>query len=217
MTMRLMLLGAPGAGKGTQAKRLCGLQGIPQISTGDMLRGAVAKETSLGLEAKRFMDAGALVPDEVVIGIVRERLTAPDVLQGYVLDGFPRTVAQAEALAGFAPLDAVVNIAVPAELVVARLSGRRTCRACGAIYHVVSSAPSVHGVCDACGGQLYQRSDDNEQSIRERLKQYADKTAPLEAFYGERGILIEVDGTGSPDAVFDRVTQALEQHGQVTR
>ena len=208
-----MLLGAPGAGKGTQAKRLVDEMAIPQISTGDMLRGAVARGTEMGLEAKRYMDAGGLVPDEVVIGIVRDRLGEDDASKGFILDGFPRTVGQAEALAEFAPLDAVVNIAVPEELVVARLSGRRTCKACGAIYHVVSSAPSVDGVCDKCGGDLYQRSDDNETSIRERLRQYADKTAPLAAWYGDRDLLIDVDGTGSPDDVFARVTASLEGRG----
>ncbi len=211
--MKLMLLGAPGAGKGTQAKRLSADRAIPQISTGDMLRSAVAKGTQMGVEAKRYMDAGGLVPDEVVIGIVRERLAESDAAVGFILDGFPRTVAQAEALAGFVPLDAVVNIAVPSEMVVARLSGRRTCKACGAIYHVVSSAPSVEGVCDACGGELYQRSDDNETSIRERLRQYADKTAPLVAWYGERGVLLDVEGTGSPDDVYARVQSALEGSG----
>ena len=208
--MKLMLLGAPGAGKGTQAKRLAAARGIPQISTGDMLRGAVARGTDMGLEAKRYMDAGGLVPDEVVIGIVRDRLREPDASEGFILDGFPRTVGQAKALSEFAPLQAVVNIDVPAELVVDRLSGRRTCKACGAIYHVVSSAPSVEGVCDACGGELYQRSDDNETSIRERLRQYADKTAPLVAWYGDRGVLLDVEGTGSPDDVYARVLKALE-------
>lgn len=207
--MKLMLLGAPGAGKGTQAKILVSQLGIPQISTGDMLRSAVERGTELGREAKRYMDAGALVPDDVVIGIVRERLAEPDTAAGFILDGFPRTVAQAEALAAFTPLDAVVSIEVPEEQLVSRLAGRRTCRACGAIYHVVSSPPSTDGRCDACGGDLYQRSDDQEASIRERLRQYHEKTAPLESWYRERGLLVGIDGTGRPDEVTERLEQAL--------
>ena len=212
--MQLMLLGAPGSGKGTQAKRLVDRFGIPQISTGDMLRSAVGRETRLGLEAKLFMDRGALVPDEVVIGIVEERLGAGDCSGGFILDGFPRTVPQAEALEAFAPLDAVVNVDVPEEDLVQRLSGRRTCKACGAIYHVVSSPASVDGVCDACDGALYQRSDDNEASILERLEQYRSKTAPLERWYGERDVLLRVDGTGSPEGVYERILTALEAIGE---
>jgi adenylate kinase len=207
--MKLMLLGAPGAGKGTQAKRLMATKGLPQISTGDMLRAAVRHETAMGLEAKRYMDAGGLVPDEVVIGIVRDRLAESDCNAGFILDGFPRTVGQAEALDSFAPLQAVLNIVVPEELVVARLSGRRTCKACGAIFHVVNSAPSVEGVCDQCGGDLYLRSDDNETSIRARLAEYREKTAPLESYYGDRGVLNEIDGTGDPNDVELRVQQVL--------
>ena len=207
--MKMMLLGAPGAGKGTQAKRLVNRKGLPQISTGDMLRAAVRNETPMGLEAKRYMDAGGLVPDEVVIGIVRDRLTESDCAKGFILDGFPRTVGQAEALDAFAKLQAVVNIVVPEEQVVARLSGRRTCKACGAIFHVVNSPPSSSGVCDQCGGDLYQRSDDNETSIRARLAEYREKTAPLEGYYRQQGVLHEVDGTGDLDDVEDRVLQAL--------
>ncbi len=205
----LMLLGAPGAGKGTQAKRLVELKGIPQISTGDMLRAAVKNETPMGLEAKRYMDAGDLVPDEVVIGIVRDRLAESDCTNGFILDGFPRTVAQAAALAEFAPLHCVLNISVPEDAVVGRLSGRRTCKACGAIFHVVNSPASVDGVCDACGGQLYQRSDDNEASIRTRLAAYREKTAPLETFYGDLGVLKNIDGLGSPAEIEARVLAAV--------
>mgnify|MGYP002635652672 CR=1 FL=1 len=207
--MKLMLLGAPGAGKGTQAKRLTARLGLIQISTGDMLRSAVGNGTPMGLEAKRYMDAGGLVPDDVVIGIVRERLAEPDVADGFILDGFPRTVAQAAALETFAKLDAVVNVDVPEEALLGRLSGRRTCKACGAIFHVVSSPPSVDGRCDLCGGELYQRSDDNETSIRERLKTYREKTAPLEAFYGDRGVLHQVNGTGEPSEVEARLDAVL--------
>ena len=207
--MRMMLLGAPGAGKGTQAKQLTALKGLPQISTGDMLRAAVRQETEMGLAAKRFMDSGALVPDEVVIGIVRDRLGEEDCSSGFILDGFPRTVAQAEALDTFAKLEAVVNIVVAEEAVVARLSGRRTCKACGAIFHVVNSPPSVSGTCDQCGGELYQRSDDNETSIRARLAEYKEKTSPLEQYYGAQGVLFEVDGTGDPKDVQARLLQAI--------
>jgi adenylate kinase len=205
----MMLLGAPGAGKGTQAQQLAGEIGIPQISTGDMLRSAVADQTPMGLEAKRFMDLGQLVPDEVVIGIVEERLTSADCAKGYILDGFPRTVPQAEALNGFAPLEAVVDVQVPESELISRLCGRRTCKSCGAIFHVVSSPPSRDGICDRCGGDLYQRSDDNEASIKERLGQYKSKTAPLSDWYGERGVLKRVDGTGKPSEVYARITTAL--------
>lgn len=207
--MKLMLLGAPGAGKGTQAKRLVESMGVPQISTGDMLRAAVANQTSLGIQAKAFMDAGQLVTDELVIGIVRERLAAEDCAHGYILDGFPRTVEQAEALNAFAPLDRVVEIAVDPEDVVGRLSGRRTCKACGAIFHVVNTPPAVEGVCDVCGGALYQRSDDQEASIRERLVEYGKKTEPLSRWYEERGLLSRVEGKGSPDEVYGRIAAVL--------
>ena len=207
--MRMMLLGAPGAGKGTQAQQLAGEIGIPQISTGDMLRSAVSDQTPMGLEAKRFMDLGQLVPDEVVIGIVEERLAAADCAQGYILDGFPRTVPQAEALNGFAPLEAVVDVQVPETELVSRLCGRRTCKSCGAIFHVVSSPPFREGICDRCEGDLYQRSDDNEDSIRERLGQYKSKTAPLSDWYEERGVLKRVDGTGEPSEVYARIATAL--------
>ena len=207
--MKMMLLGAPGAGKGTQAQQLAVEMGIPQISTGDMLRAAVAQETPMGVEAKRYMDGGQLVPDEVVIGIVRERLAETDCVAGYILDGFPRTVPQAEALNAFAPLEAVLDVQVPEDELVSRLCGRRTCKSCGAIFHVVSSPPSQAGTCDRCEGPLYQRSDDNEVSIRERLGQYKSKTAPLTDWYDERGVLKRVDGTGDPSDVYARITSAL--------
>jgi adenylate kinase len=203
--MRMMLLGAPGAGKGTQAKMLIEQLGVPQISTGDMLRSAVGGETALGLEAKGYMDSGQLVPDSLVIGIVKERLAESDCADGFILDGFPRTVEQAQALTGFTSLDRVVSIEVSEEALVGRLCGRRTCKPCGAIYHVVHSPPSTAGHCDACGGELFQRSDDQESSIRERLQEYKNKTSPLTGWYQERGNLVLVDGNAAPKTVNDRI------------
>lgn len=207
--MRLMLLGAPGAGKGTQAKILVERLSVPQISTGDMLRAAVSRKTDLGVKAKEYMDSGQLVPDSLVIGIVEERLTEDDCQSGFILDGFPRTVSQAEALSAFTTLDRVISIGVDEDSLVARLCGRRTCKSCGAIYHVVHSPPAAEGVCDACGGELFQRSDDQESSIRERLKEYEAKTSPLTQWYRTRNLLAEVDGNASPQEVQQRISGAL--------
>lgn len=209
--MNLMLLGAPGAGKGTQAQRLEARYGLPQISTGDMLRAAVKAGTALGLEAKTCMERGDLVPDGIVVGIVAERLCAPDCVRGFILDGFPRTVAQAEALdASGVRLDHVLNFGVPEEELVTRLAGRRTCARCSAMYHVVFSPPAKAGVCDRCGAEeLVQRADDNEATVRSRLRVYGEKTAPLIAFYRDRGLLRDIDGTGELDQVFARATSIL--------
>ena len=213
--MRLILLGPPGAGKGTQAKRLIERYGIPQISTGDILRAAVREGTELGKKAKQYMDAGQLVPDEVVIGIIRERLKEADCAKGFILDGFPRTVPQAEALKSVLAelgqaLDHVVSIEVPDEDLVERLTGRRTCRKCGAMYHVKFTPPKQEGVCDKCGGELYQRDDDKEETIRARLKVYHDQTAPLVEFYNEEGLLRRIDGVGSVDEIYGRILGVLE-------
>jgi adenylate kinase len=207
--MNIVLLGAPGAGKGTQAKMITEKYGIPQISTGDILRAAVANGTTLGLEAKRFMDAGDLVPDSVVIGLVKDRLGESDTTAGFILDGFPRTVAQAEALdAELASLgkaiEAAVAVDVDSEIIVARLTSRRTCRDCGAITSV-----SAGTACPKCGGELYQRDDDNEDTVRNRLDVYAANTAPLVDYYRSRGVLHEIDGDRPVDAVFAEVTDAL--------
>lgn len=212
--MRVILLGPPGAGKGTQAQRLTQTLGIPQVSTGDILRAAVAAGTPLGREAKATMDQGALVPDGVVIGIIRERLAAPDCARGYILDGFPRTAAQAEALgetlqALGTPLTAVFSITVGPEELVRRLSGRRTCGNCGAAYHLETAPPRRAGLCDRCGGALLQREDDREETIRKRLAVYREQTAPLVAYYRGRGLLREVDGRGDIDDVFARVCRLL--------
>jgi len=212
--MRLILLGPPGAGKGTQAKLLVDRLEIPQVSTGDMLRAAVKDGTPLGREAKAYMDRGALVPDGVIIGLVRERLLQPDCARGYILDGFPRTVAQAEALGSTlealrASLDHVLSLEVPPEDLVLRIAGRRTCRNCGAMYHVRFSPSKVEGRCDACGGPTYQRDDDREETVRRRLQVYTEQTAPLVSFYEARGLLRRVSGTGEIAEIFQRMTAAL--------
>jgi len=213
--MQAILLGPPGAGKGTQAKMLTERYGVPQVSTGDILRAAVAAGTPLGKEAKAYMDRGALVPDEVVIGIVRDRLGEPDCRKGYLLDGFPRTVAQAEALSRMlkklgAPLPRVASLEVGEEELVKRLSGRRTCPACGELFHVESHPPRVEGICDKCGGRLIQREDDREETIRRRLQVYRKETEPLIGYYQNQGLLKTVNGLGEAGEVFARVSRALE-------
>jgi len=212
--MRLILLGPPGAGKGTQAKRLVEKYGIPQISTGDILRAAVRDGTEMGKAAKGFMDAGKLVPDSVVIGIIEDRLQEDDCRNGFILDGFPRTVAQADALKGVVAklglaVDHVVSVEVANEELVVRLTGRRSCGGCGAMYHVKFGPPRKDGVCDACGGELYQRDDDQEATIRSRLKVYDEQTAPLIAYYEAAGLLRRIDGVGSMDEIFGRVIETL--------
>jgi len=213
--MNLILLGGPGAGKGTQAKKLIDEYQIPQISTGDMLRAALADKTELGLKAKEYMDKGALVPDEVVIGLIEERLAQGDCKKGYILDGFPRTVKQAEALEKVLDklgqkIDHVVSVEVDNEELVKRLSGRRTCRNCGAMFHVMFNAPRKDGVCDTCGGELYQRGDDNEETVRNRLKVYEDQTAPLIDYYVKKGLLRGVPGMGSIDDIYGRIKAVIQ-------
>jgi adenylate kinase len=212
--MNLILLGPPGAGKGTQAKKLVETYGIPQISTGDMLREAVKNQTELGMEAKKYMDAGQLVPDEVVIGLVKERLSKPDCDQGFMLDGFPRTVGQAEELDKVLAemnkdIDHVVSIEVPNEELMGRLTGRRTCKQCGAGYHVIFDPPKVEGKCDKCGGELYQRDDDNEATVSNRLKVYESQTKPLIDYYQGKGLLRPIDGVGGIDEIFGRIKAVL--------
>jgi len=197
--MKLILLGPPGAGKGTQAKMLTERFSIPQISTGEILRAAVKDGTPMGLKAKEFMDAGGLVPDEVVVGIVRDRLQADDCNNGFILDGFPRTVAQADALQASLKemdkaLDRVISLDVDAEALVERLTGRRTCKECGRGYHVKFDPPREVGICDACGGNLFQRDDDQEETIRKRLQVYAEQTSPLISYYRDADVLMELDG-----------------------
>jgi len=211
----VILLGAPGAGKGTQAERIVADFGLPHISTGEMLRAAVANGTEMGREAQKYMESGALVPDEVVIGVVRERLAEPDALAGFLLDGFPRTIPQAEQLdamlagAGRA-VTHVVLIDVPADELVQRLAGRRSCAGCGKLYNVTFDPPKTEGVCDVCGGQLTQRADDNEETVRNRLAVYEEQTAPLIGYYTERGVLESAFGGGKlPDEVYAQVERIL--------
>ena len=213
--MKLILLGPPGAGKGTQAKMLTERFSIPQISTGDILRAAVKDGTAMGLKAKAFMDAGGLVPDEVVVGIVRDRLQEADCDNGFILDGFPRTVAQADALqvslqAMGKELDRVISLDVDAEALVERLTGRRTCKDCGRGYHVKFDPPGETGICDTCGGALFQRDDDREETIRKRLQVYADQTSPLISYYRDAGALMELDGMQPIPQVQEKMLSLLQ-------
>lgn len=211
---RVVLLGPPGAGKGTQAKLLQEMFGAVQISTGDILRKAVADQTPLGQQAAGFINSGALVPDGVIVNLVAERLKEPDCAKGFLLDGFPRTIPQAESLdeilknAGL-NLNCVLSVQVPQDVIVERLAGRRTCRQCGALCHVAFNPPKVEGVCDRCGGELYQRDDDKEQTITHRLQVYEKQTAPLVQYYRERGLLRTIDGVGEIDQIRARVIEAL--------
>lgn len=208
--MKLILLGAPGAGKGTQAEILCKRLGIPTISTGNILRAAMKEGTPTGLKAKSYIDAGALVPDEVIIGIVNERLAQPDCRNGYILDGVPRTIAQAKALekAGI-QFDAVVSLEISEEEILRRMSGRRVCEACGSSYNVVAIPPRVEGICDNCGGKLIQRKDDTPETVRERLKVYHNETEPLVDFYAARGLLRPVQSAASKEGTTEAILAAL--------
>jgi len=214
--IRLILMGPPGCGKGTQGKMLESHYGIPQLSTGDMLRQAVSDKTEVGLTAKGFMDKGNLVPDEVLIGIMRDRLSTADCDKGYILDGYPRTIGQGEALdelfseTGHSLLS-VVNMEVPDDEVVARISGRRQCKKCGTGYHIKFKRPKVDGVCDECEGELYQRDDDNEQTVRSRLAVYNEKTAPLLGYYEKQGLLVNVAGVGSIDEIYSGICSLIDE------
>ncbi|MDE7161604.1 MAG: adenylate kinase [Anaeroplasmataceae bacterium] len=212
--MKVLIMGRPGAGKGTQAANIKEYYGIPHISTGDMFRAAIKNQTKLGLTAKEYMDKGALVPDEVTIGIVQERLLEDDCKKGFLLDGFPRTIAQAESLESFLNengivLDAVLDVDVPVEILVRRMVGRRVCKGCGATYHVEFNAPKKDGICDVCGTPLIQRNDDNQATAENRLNVYDKQTAPLLEFYKKRNLLKTVNGNQALDKVFEDIKAVL--------
>lgn len=218
--MRLIFLGAPGVGKGTQADLIAAKFGRPKISTGDILREAVRNKTPMGVQAKACMDQGQLVPDSVVIGIVKDKLAEPACAKGFLLDGFPRTVPQAEELAAMLKarglqLDRVINVSVPREDVVRRLTGRRSCPKCQAVFHTEFAPPARAGFCDRCGGELMQRSDDKRETVENRLAVYETQTAPLIAYYRQRGLLSDVDGAGKVEQVQQRVVELLSANGLV--
>ena len=212
--MRIILLGAPGSGKGTQAQKLVSQFRIPQVSTGDLLRAAVAAGRELGQRAKAAMDAGELVSDDIVLGMIEERLAQPDAERGFILDGFPRNVAQAEALDGLllslnAPLDSAVLMDVDFDVLLKRLTGRRTCGECGRVFNVYFFPPETDGVCDKCAGELVHRADDNEETIKQRLSVYREQTEPLRKMYQEKARLLSIDGTGNMDEITRRIEIAL--------
>lgn len=214
--MNLIFFGPPGAGKGTQAKKLVTDRAIPQISTGDILRSHTREGTALGKKAREYMDQGLLVPDQLVIDMVDERLARDDAQNGYILDGFPRTVAQAVALDQLlrtrdTQIEKVLVLRVPDENIVGRIVGRRMCKACGSVFHLEFQPPAAEGVCDACGGELYQRVDDTAEKVQVRLNEYAHNTEPVAAYYGQRGIVAEIDGVGDIDAIYQRLTSALDE------
>jgi adenylate kinase len=216
--MRLVLVGPPGAGKGTQAEFIAAQLSVPKISTGDIFRANVSQGTTLGVEARRFMDAGKLVPDEVTINMVRDRLAETDAGEGFLLDGFPRTTPQAAALDKLladlgTALDLVMELVVDDDEVIRRLSGRRTCRGCGKIWHVEFDAPTQEGICDRCGAELFQRDDDKPETISKRLVEYSEKTAPLVDYYGAQGKLVGIDATGPVEDVTVRAIDALRSYG----
>lgn len=210
MTLRLVIFGRQGAGKGTQSARLSARYGTPHISTGDMLRAAVANATPLGLEAKAVMDAGGLVSDEIILGVVEERLAEPDVQShGFLLDGFPRTVVQAEGLARFAPVDVAIDLVVPEEVVLDRMSSRRVCSSCARVYSL-AEPPASGWICDSCGADVVQRTDDRPEAIAKRLQAYSTETQPTIDWYAASGLLISVDGLGTPDEVTERLLGAID-------
>ena len=205
--MKMVFLGPPGAGKGTLAAMASAKKGLPHISTGDLFRAAIKNETELGKKVKSILAEGRLVPDDLTIALVKERLALDDASKGWILDGFPRTIGQAAALQSIDATELVVNFDVPDGMIVFRLTGRRVCKNCGKIYHISTMPPAREGVCDACGGPLYTRPDDSEESIKTRLAAYREQTEPLIDWYGKRGILVTIDGSGSPDAVYERFAE----------
>ena len=208
--MKIILLGAPGAGKGTQAEYIKGQYNMPQISTGDILRQAVREETEIGKKAKSYMDAGKLVPDDIIINIMKQRLKEPDCLDGFILDGFPRTIKQAEKLEKIAKINVVINIVVPLEDLLQRITGRRSCPECGAVYHIIFNPPPEEGKCK-CGGTLIQREDDTEETVRKRLETYEAQTAPLIDYYKKKKLLKDVDGSKIPTEVSQEIQGIVEK------
>jgi len=208
MDMKMVLLGAPGSGKGTQAKRLCQELGLTLISTGDLLREAVRNNTPLGVKAKGFMDAGKLVPDELVIGLIREKVSG--LSGGFLLDGFPRNLEQARMLDEIADINLAVNLDVDEQIIVDRIVNRRSCKQCNEVYHLIAKPTKEEGICDKCGGELYQRSDDTEKVVRERFTTYTERTAPLTEYYRKKGVLKSVDGMGPIDEVYKRISAVIK-------
>ncbi len=210
--MKMIFLGAPGVGKGTHAGKIAAHYRIPKLSTGETLREEVKKGSELGTKAKEYMDSGRLVPDDVIIGMLRERLKGEDLSKGYILDGFPRTIEQAKALEGIASIDLVVNMVASHETIIARISNRLTCRNCQAIYNTLFVRPKKEGICDKCGGELYQRDDQKPEVVKERLETYEKETAPLIDFYREKGNLIDITAEGEVEEVHKKVLERIEKY-----
>jgi len=208
--LKLIIFGPPSAGKGTQAQRLSKDYGLPQVSTGDLLRDAVAKQTPLGVKIKSYLDTGKLGPDDLIVQLIKERVSKPDCSNGYLLDGFPRTMGQAVELDRMTAIDLVLNIVVDHESLVERAVGRRICRKCNAVYHVKFNQSKTAGVCDKCGGELIQRDDDKEQTVRNRLKVYQDQTAPLIEHFRKKGNIVDVDGSKGIEEVYSQMTRAIK-------
>ncbi|MCJ7463315.1 MAG: adenylate kinase [Thermoplasmata archaeon] len=207
--MKLVIFGPPSAGKGTQAQKLSKQYGIPQVATGDLLRKAVADKTPLGLKIKSYLDQGKLGPDEVIVQLIKERVAKPDCKNGFLLDGFPRTMGQAKELERMTDIDLVLSIVVDFESLVERAVGRRTCPKCSAVYHIKFNPPMNEGICEKCGSKLIQRDDDKEETVRNRLKVYQEQTAPLVEYYRKKGKLVDIDGSGGIDAVFAQMVKAI--------
>jgi len=209
--MKLVIFGPPSAGKGTQAQKLAKRYGIPQVATGDLLREHVAKKTPIGLKVKEYLDSGRLGPDDLIVQMIAERVSKPDCRDGYLLDGFPRTIGQAQELEKMTEVDLVLNIVVDLEVLVERAVGRRICPKCAAVYHVKFNTPKAEGVCDKCGSALIQRDDDKEATVRNRLRVYQEQTAPLVEHFKMKGVLVDIDGSGGIDAVHAQMVEAIDR------
>jgi adenylate kinase len=214
LMLKLIIFGPPSAGKGTQAQRLSKTYGIPQIATGDLLREAVKNKTPLGVKIKSYLDSGRLGPDDLIVQLISNRASQPDCVGGYILDGFPRTMGQAEELDKMTEIDLVLNIVVELEALVERAVGRRICPKCAAVYHVKFNPPKAEGVCDSCGSQLIQRDDDKEHTVRNRLNIYTEQTAPLVEHFRKKGNIVDIDGSAGIDGVFDQMVEAIERLGK---